>query len=169
MDLCPCGSGRTLAECCLPVIERTRVAETAEELMRSRYTAFVRSDVDWIMDSHHSETVAEIDRDEVATWSSTSEWLGLKIRDTVDGGPDDDEGIVVFRARYKVNGQQVDHVERARFLRDGGEWRFHSVAADEDEAPIALVPVTPRATVGRNDPCPCGSGTKYKKCHGAAA
>jgi SEC-C motif-containing protein len=167
MDPCPCGSGRSAAECCLPVIRRERTAATAEELMRSRYTAFATGDVDWIMDSHHPDTVDEIDRDEVAQWSSNSEWLGLKIRDTAGGGPDDAEGSVTFRARYKVQGQQIDHVETAHFERDGGEWRFHSVI-EEDDRP-ELVPVAPKASVGRNDPCPCGSGLKYKKCHGAVA
>lgn len=135
--------------------------------MRSRYTAFAINDVDWIMDSHHSDTVDEIDREEVGKWSASSEWLGLKIRDTKDGGPDDTEGTVTFRARYKLQGQQVDHVETAHFEREGGEWRFHSVVEEADQP--ELVPVGPKATVGRNDPCPCGSGTKYKKCCGAAA
>ncbi|MCW2928756.1 MAG: motif domain protein [Thermoleophilia bacterium] len=166
MDPCPCGSGRTIVECCKPVIDRERVAATAEELMRSRYTAFATSNVDWIMDSHHPDTVGEIDRDEVEQWSTSSEWLGLRIRDTSEGGPDDDEGTVTFRARYKVQAQQVDHVERAKFLRHEGAWHFHSVLEDE---PTELVPVTPKSDVGRNDPCPCGSGQKYKKCHGAVA
>ncbi len=136
--------------------------------MRSRYTAFVVNDVDWIMDSHHSSTVDEIDRDEVEKWSAGSEWMGLRIRSTEAGGPDDTEGFVSFRARYKVQSQQVDHVEQARFERENSEWRFHSVVEEEDQAP-QLVPVGPRSEVGRNDPCPCGSGKKYKKCHGAAA
>ncbi len=135
--------------------------------MRSRYTAFVLSDVDWIMDSHHSETVDEIDRDEVEKWASGSEWMGLRIKSTTDGGADDSEGTVSFRARYKVQGQQVDHVEKARFERENGEWRFHSVVEENDQP--ELVPVGPKSEVGRNDPCPCGSGKKYKKCHGAAA
>ncbi|MCW2949083.1 MAG: hypothetical protein JWN41_96 [Thermoleophilia bacterium] len=167
MESCPCGSGRPRSECCQPVLDRQRDADTAEALMRSRYTAFVVNDVDWIMDSHHPDTVAEIDRDEVANWSGQSEWLGLTIRDTRDGGPDDSEGIVDFRARYRLDGREVNHVERARFVRADGAWRFHSVAADEAAEPVALVPVTSKSTVGRNDPCPCGSGQKYKKCHGA--
>lgn len=166
MDPCPCGTGRDATECCLPVIRRERSAATAEELMRSRYTAFVVNDVDWIMDSHHPETVDEVDRDEVGQWASGSEWLGLRIRDTEAGQEGDDEGIVSFRARYKVQGQQVDHVERARFVRDEGEWRFHSVVEEEAQQ---LVPVGPASEVGRNDPCTCGSGRKYKKCCGAAA
>ena len=167
MEPCPCGSGRTFTDCCKPVIERERVAATAEELMRSRYAAFATSNVDWIMDSHHPDTVDEIDRDEVAQWAGSSEWLGLKIRATEDGGPDDATGTVDFRARYSVQGRQIDHVERAHFERDNGEWRFHSVL-EVDDAP-ELVPVGPRSTVGRNDPCTCGSGRKYKKCCGAAA
>jgi SEC-C motif domain protein len=165
MDACPCGSGRPAADCCLPVIRRERDAVTAEELMRSRYSAFVVGDVDWIVDSHHPDTVGEISREDVEAWSSGSEWLGLRIRGVEDGGADDDEGIVSFRARYKTGAQQVDHVERARFTRHEGSWRFHSVVEDE---PQQLVPVGPSSAVGRNDPCPCGSGRKYKKCCGAA-
>lgn len=145
----------------MPVIRRERSASTAEELMRSRYTAFVVGDVEWIMDSHHPDTVNEIDRDEVARWSTGSEWLGLRIRSVEDGGAQDATGEVTFRARYRVQGQVVDHAERARFERCDGEWRFHSVV---DEAAPELVPVASRSTVGRNDPCPCGSGRKYKKC-----
>jgi SEC-C motif-containing protein len=163
MDPCACGSGRPSSECCLPVILGERPAATAEELMCSRYTAFATGAIDWIMDSHHPDTVDEIDRDEVERWANGSEWLGLKIRDTEAGGPEDDEGVVVFRARYKVQGQQVDHVERARFKRDGGEWRFHSVLEGDDQPELV-----PASTVGRNDPCTCGSGRKYKKCCGAA-
>lgn len=136
--------------------------------MRSRYSAFALGEVGWIMASHHSETVGEIDRDEVEQWSGSSEWLGLKIRGTTGGEPDDETGTVTFRARYKVQGRQVDHVERAHFERDGGSWRFHSVLDEEDSGP-ELVPVGQRSTVGRNDPCPCGSGKKYKRCHGSAA
>jgi len=165
MEACHCGSGRELAECCLPVIRGEREAVMAEELMRSRYTAFVLGDVDWIMASHHPDTVGEIDRDEVGTWSKASEWMGLRIRDTVAGGADDDEGIVEFRARYKVQGRQIDHVERAHFERDGGAWRFHSVV---EEVLTELVPVGQKSTVGRNDPCTCGSSKKYKKCCGTA-
>ena len=121
------------------------------------------------MDSHHPDTVSEIDRDEVGEWSRGSDWQSLTIRGTNQGGPDDAEGTVDFRARYKVQGRLVDHVERAHFERDTGEWRFHSVVEAQDDDRPVLVPVGTRATVGRNDPCTCGSGRKYKKCCGAAA
>lgn len=165
MEACPCGLEVDVAECCLPVIRGTREAATAEELMRSRYTAFVLGEVDWILASHHPDTVSEIDREEVEAWSAGSDWMGLRIRDTSAGGAEDDEGVVRFRARYRVEGRVVDHVERARFIRDAdGAWKFHSVA-EAEEAP-ELVPVAAASTVGRNDPCPCGSGKKFKKCCG---
>lgn len=150
----------------MPVIRGERAAVTAEELMRSRYCAFVTGDIDWIMASHHPETVGEIDRDEVEQWSNGSDWLGLKIRSTRGGGIDDADGEVDFRARYRVNGQVIDHVEHARFERADGAWRFHSVVDRVDEG-AQLVPVTAASSVGRNDPCPCGSRRKYKKCCGA--
>jgi SEC-C motif-containing protein len=168
MEACHCGSGRELTECCLPVIRGERRAATAEELMRSRYSAFVIADIDWILASHHPDTRDEVNAEEVEEWAKGSEWLGLRIRDTDAGGADDETGTVVFRARYKVQGQQVDHVERAHFEREDGDWRFHSVLEEEDDRP-ELKPVEPKSEVGRNDPCPCGSGTKFKKCHGAAA
>jgi SEC-C motif-containing protein len=167
METCPCGSAEPEIDCCTPIRERAKQAPTAEALMRSRYTAFVRGDVDWIMESHHPDTVGEIDRDEVGRWSTESEWLGLRIKSTEGGGIDDAEGMVEFRARYRAQGQTIDHAERAHFERSEGEWRFHSVV--EDDGLPELVPVTPRASVGRNDPCTCGSGRKYKKCCGAAA
>lgn len=151
----------------MPVLARERVPLTAEELMRSRYTAFVVGDIDWIMDSHHPDTVAEVDRGEVAQWSADAEWLGLKIRDLVDGGPEDQDGVVEFRARYRMQGRQIDHSERAHFERADGAWAFHSVLAPVEDD-VELVPVGARATVGRNDPCTCGSGRKFKKCCGAA-
>jgi len=166
MEPCPCGSGRLLAECCLPVIRGEREAANPEELMRSRYSAFALGEVDWIMASHHPDTVGEIDRDEVEQWSASSEWLGLRIRETEGGESGDDTGTVTFRARYKVQGRQVDHVEHAHFEKDGASWRFHSVLEEEDGGGPELVPVGPSSTTGRNDPCPCGSGRKYKKCCG---
>lgn len=162
---CPCGSDSPFAACCGPVIDGSRTATTAEELLRSRYSAFVAGAIDWIIDSHHSDTVGEIDRDEVARWSGDSEWLGLTVRDVVDGAGSDDEGEVTFRARYRADGRVVDHDERAYFVRTDDGWKFHSVLAPHDDGP-ELVPVAAAATVGRNDPCPCGSGAKFKRCCG---
>jgi len=164
---CACGSGTLYEQCCEPAITGATPASTAEVLMRSRYTAYTRGEIDYVVESNHSDTRDEINRDEVERWSRESDWLGLTIHETEAGETGDDEGTVTFTARYRLDGHAHDHRERSSFLREDGQWRFHSVLGDVDE--IELTPVQPASTVGRNDPCPCGSGTKYKKCHGAAA
>jgi len=139
-------------------------AKTAVELMQARYRAFELGDVDFIMKSHDPDTVEQIDRDSTEAWSKQSEWLGLEILSTEGGGEDDMAGTVEFVAKYKVKGAPLEHRERATFRKHNGTWFF------VDGAQIAGPPVRrEEPKVGRNDPCSCGSGKKYKKCHGTAA
>lgn len=159
---CPCGSGAAFAACCEPIINQSVPAASAEQLMRSRYSAYVTGAVDWIIASNHADSRDEIDRSEIERWSRESTWQGLKIIDAFDGNSPH-EAFVRFRARYRLEGVNHVHKERARFERVDGEWMFHSAVEDEDDAP-QLVPVEPSSAVGRNDPCPCGSGKKFKRC-----
>jgi SEC-C motif-containing protein len=159
---CPCGSQKTLAACCLPVIRGERMAETAVELLRARYTAFVCGEVDFILSSHYSRTRHRVKRKDIEAWSKGSEWLGLEILEVEKGGPTDTSGTIVFRASYRSKGELNDHRERSQFQKEDGEWRF--VDGEQlKHSPIRRE--TPK--IGRNDPCPCGSGKKYKKCCGA--
>jgi SEC-C motif domain protein len=136
---------------------------TAEELMRARYQAYVDNDIDFVVDSHHPEGRDEVDREAAAKWAEEADWKGLEVLETVAGGPDDDEGVVEFVARYEMGGAPYTHHERARFQKLDGDWYY--VEGDMvKQKPV--VRETPK--VGRNEPCPCGSGKKYKKCHGAA-
>jgi len=163
-EKCPCGSGKEFGSCCAPLLEGKEQAETAEQLMRSRYTAFAVGNVDYIFDTHDPDTVHQIDRKSTETWSKQSEWLGLEILSTNLGGPDDYTGTVEFLARYKARGTKIDHREVATFRKHNGAWLF---VDGEEVAGPPVVREGPR--VGRNDPCPCGSGKKYKKCCGKAA
>jgi len=156
---CPCGSGATFAACCEPIITGTRESETAEELMRARYSAFVTGAIDFIVASTHSRTRKEIDLDYTRDWSQNSTWHGLEIFETKQ--VDDNKAFVSFEARYTKDGKEQHHRERSLFEREAGHWRF--VTGDELKNPTVRYE-TPRP--GRNDPCPCGSGKKYKKCHG---
>ncbi len=132
--------------------------------MRSRYSAFVEGDIDYIMKTHDPKTVSDIDRDGTAQWASESEWLGLEILETEKGQDGDTEGRVDFCATYKLKGSKVEHRERALFRKEGDDWLF------VDGVQIAGPPVKREGPkVGRNDPCSCGSGKKYKKCCGQAA
>jgi len=167
MNLCTCGSGVLDAECCLPIIDGSRIAETATETMRARYTAYTRGDIDYIIESNHPDTRDDINREDVERWSSDSDWLGLTIVSDVPDPGSEDDAWVTFRVRYKLDGHTHLHRERSLFRKLDGIWKFHTATEDVDEFQPALVPVVAASTVGRNDPCHCGSGKKFKKCHGA--
>lgn len=153
-----------LEQFCTPFIRGEQMPSTAAELMASRYVAYTLAEIDYILETHHPTKRDDADRDSTKQWAESAEWLGLEIVDTVAGGPDDDTGIVEFIARYAVNGQQAAHHERSEFRKVDGRWYFYD---GEMVKPKPVVREAPK--VGRNEPCPCGSGKKFKKCHGAAA
>jgi SEC-C motif-containing protein len=161
---CPCGKGASIETCCGRFISGAEKPATAEELMRSRYTAFATGNVDYVMDTHDPDRVGELDRKNTEAWSKDSEWLGFELISTENGGPGDDAGVVEFVAKYKVKGLQISHRERSIFRKHNSRWVF--VDGQMVNGP-PIRRTEPR--VGRNDPCPCGSGKKYKKCHGAEA
>ena len=158
---CPCGSGRGLTDCCGPIIAGDVAAPTAEVLMRARYTAYTQAAVDFLLDSLHPEFRDEHDADSVREWAENSEWHGLEILATDDGGDGDDTGTVEFACEYTYDDEHRRHHELASFARHEGAWYF---TEGEPVRPQPFVRDEPK--VGRNDPCPCGSGRKFKKCCG---
>lgn len=145
-----------------------KLPPTAEELMRSRYAAFVKADVAYIKKTLAPESREDFDENGVREWATKSKWLGLEIRRTEKGQPEDTTGIVEFVARYSVAGQTFDHHEISEFRKDpSGQWYFVDGKIVEPGERKTVVREEPK--IGRNDPCTCGSGKKYKKCCGAAA
>ena len=158
---CPCGSGKALDDCCGPYVAGEKNAPTAEALMRSRYTAFALGNAKYL---HDTLATAQQDGDEMSEDDlKAATWQKLTIRATEDGGENDDHGIVEFAAHYKAAGTQQVHHERASFIRENGRWVYETGIINPKSAPVTS------QKVGRNDPCPCGSGKKYKKCCGANA
>jgi len=159
MTQCPCQSGKDYAECCGPIIQGEQPAATAEALMRSRYSAFAKAEPEYLETSLHPDFRSDYDPDATRKWAEQSEWTGLEIVNTEGGTDQDETGIVEFIAAYRQNGRNCSHHERAAFQRQDGIWYY----TDGDIVPPATVRKT-GPKVGRNDPCPCGSGKKYKKC-----
>jgi SEC-C motif domain protein len=166
---CPCGSGASAADCCarffIPAGAEVGPASppTAEALMRSRYSAYALGAIDHIMATHHPKAQADVDRKSTEKWSREASWVGLDIVSSEAGREGDETGAVEFIARYELAGSPLTHHERAEFRRHEGRWYYW------DGAMVKARPVVrDQPKVGRNDPCPCGSGQKYKKCHGAA-
>lgn len=160
---CPCCSGAPFAECCEPILTGQRPALTAEQLMRSRYTAYARGAVDWILESQAPEGRQFTDRKATEEWSRRSEWQGLEIVESRDGGEADDVGFVEFKARYRIGEEDIVHHEVASFRKEEGRWYFVD-GVEKKPRPYRR----PAPKVGPNEPCPCGSGRKHKKCCGRA-
>lgn len=160
-ELCPCKSGRMFGECCGPVIAGTVRAESAEALMRARYTSYVTGDIGFLKTSATQAVQEQFDEQASKAWSAAAEWHGLEILKTEKGQSGDRTGIVEFRALYTANGEFCDHHEISTFVREEDGWKF------EDGELIGETPtVREEPKIGRNDPCPCGSGKKFKKCCG---
>jgi len=159
--LCPCGSGLPLDACCKPYIDGTSRAPTAEALMRSRYTAYALHDIDYLESTLHGNELRDFDKDGTEKWARDSTWLGLDIVNTTAGAANDKEGSVEFRARYERDGVQHEHHELSLFRKFDGRWLY---TGGRGVAPAQFRRDAPKT--GRNDPCPCGSGKKYKKCCG---
>ena len=129
--------------------------------MRSRYCAFVYRDADYLLSTLASEKSSGFDADQVR--ADCCEWLELEIIATNKGGIFDQTGTVEFVARFRDNGREHVLHEISRFERRSGRWLYI-----DGEFPEAD-PRTGKgnfANVGRNAPCPCGSGKKHKKCCG---
>jgi SEC-C motif-containing protein len=122
---CPCGSGTAYALCCAPLLAGERDATTAEELMRSRYTAFATGDVDHLVRTWHPRT-----RPEVLELDPSTRWTGLTVVRTERGAAADDEGLVEFVARFEepsaATGRAVTGRLRevSRFARRAGRWVY---------------------------------------------
>jgi SEC-C motif-containing protein len=118
-EACPCGWGAPYDDCC-GRLHGGDPAPTAEALMRSRYTAFVRGDAAYLVRSWHTSTCPdplELDESRV--------WLGLHVIDAVRGALLDADGEVEFVARWQdADGSRGRHHERSRFVREHGRWVY---------------------------------------------
>ncbi|NDL62454.1 YchJ family protein [Acerihabitans arboris] len=153
MDItCPCDSGRLLDHCCGPFISGARHPGTPAELMRSRYTAFAQRNIDYLVATWHPDCQASRWRAELAGQCAATQWRGLTLREE-SAGKNAQEGFVEFIARFfDVQRQRPGFIhERSRFVRMDDRWYYIDGLHKQP---------------ARNDPCPCGSGKKYKKCCG---
>ncbi len=124
--------------------------------MRSRYAAYVLENGEYLTRTWHPRTrPSDLGLDDGTTWH------GLTVISTSAGGVDDGHGIVEFTARCRVNEIPGNLHEISEFVREGGRWYYL------DGEPPKQKPVKSGKKIGRNEPCPCGSGKKYKRCCGA--
>lgn len=124
--LCPCGSNRTYNECCELIISSKKEAITCEELMRSRYTAYTKANIDYLMRSHHSSTRLIRERNSIQQWAKSVQWMGLVVLNTEAGKAADQTGYVEFRALYLEDGKLQQIHEKSLFKRESQKWVYVS-------------------------------------------
>ena len=159
---CPCGSGNAFSACCEPLIKNEVKATSAEQLIRSRYSAFTVCEMEYVLNTHHPKTRSDVDMEANLKWAKSSSWLGLEIHEVEDDNDASKKAFIKFTAKFKTNGKTASHKERSEFRKEGGEWFFYDGESLDQETFVRQGP-----KVGRNDPCECGSGKKSKKCCGA--
>ncbi len=116
---CPCQSGADYRDCCRPYHKGKKKPPTAEILMRSRFCAFAKDRVNYLLETWHSSTrPPQLQLDRAVTWT------GLEITATHMGAENDVIGTVTFTARYTTNGMPGAMTETSDFVRQDGRWFY---------------------------------------------
>lgn len=153
MMFCPCGSEKNFEECCGPFIVGAKTAETPEQLMRSRYSAYAMHQVDYIEKTMKEPANKDFKKEEALNWARRVKWQGLEV---LNATSKKDKGFVEFIAHYFEGGKTHSMHEISEFHFLDNQWYYV-----DGKKPLAEKKFE---KVGRNDSCPCGSGKKYKKC-----
>jgi SEC-C motif domain protein len=125
MENCYCGTDKNFADCCQLFIDGTAKPATAEQLMRSRYSAYVIANIAYILNTTHPSTRKTYNLDAVLDWAKSSVWQKLEIISTEKGTPKDKHGIVEFKAYYlDSNSDPQIHHEISTFAKELGKWFF---------------------------------------------
>jgi SEC-C motif-containing protein len=121
---CPCCSGSTYARCCEPYLLGKKAPETAEKLMRSRFSAYAVGLAAYLAATTAAAEREKLDMRELKEYCRSLRCLGLEILSTRAGGPEDEVGEVTFRAKLVLNGRRFLHKEHSRFVREDGRWVY---------------------------------------------
>lgn len=152
-DQCLCGSTYTYRNCCEPYLIKANMAPTAEALMRSRYVAYCQGNVEYLMATRHPSKRRFDDRINLTKSIKATVWESLCVIGTKQGRENHKTGYVEFMAVYSQPEWGQLH-ENSKFIKENGRWFY----VDGEMLP----PILPK----RNQPCWCGSGKKFKHCHG---
>ncbi len=153
---CLCQSQLSYEECCRPFHDSAKFPATAEALMRSRFTAYAMRNDDYLLSTwDNSKRPKDINFEQEA-----AEWVNLEIVNLKKGGEKDQKGIVEFKAYYRLEGEDYVMNEISRFKKHAGHWLY----LDGVVKSVGKVGVV--TNMGKNAPCSCGSGKKFKRCCG---
>jgi len=125
---CPCCSAQIFSACCYPLLSGTQLAETAVQLMRSRYTAYSLADITYIQKTMSGPAAEGFDAAQAKQWAELVKWCGLTILDAGSQNKQAEEDQVEFAAKYVMN--NLLHVlhERSQFKKINSQWFYFSGA-----------------------------------------
>ncbi len=123
-DNCPCGSLKSFAFCCSVAHSNPVFIKTAEDLMRSRYTAFTLAKGEYLIETHHSETRKNVNEKEIVDWAKSVKWERLEILAKTKGTENDYQGTVEFKAYFKEKGKLRYIHENSIFKKEFGVWKY---------------------------------------------
>ncbi|CAH8282746.1 SEC-C motif-containing protein [Mariniflexile fucanivorans] len=121
---CYCGNLKTYAKCCEKAHKNIDEALTAEQLMRSRYSAFVLANGDYLMQSHHPSTRPIKEKKSIVEWAKSVQWIKLDVLETSKGKPEDTEGTVTFNAYFYEHGNVSIIHEKSAFIKENNHWTY---------------------------------------------
>lgn len=151
--MCYCGKTLKFEQCCKPIIAGEKSADTAEQLMRSRYSAYCVKECGYIHNTYTNELKAANSEHEISVFAELAVFIGLTV---YQHQHDEESATVHFKAEYLCDGFLCQLEEISDFIIEAGQWRYNNGT---------IIP-HPEVKLGRNDVCPCGSNKKFKKCHG---
>lgn len=151
--LCPCGSGLNFEFCCQPFIAGRQLPQTAEQLMRSRYSAYATKAAQYLFDTYTAESQVNQTVSELQQWAEQTHWLHLAIVNSEN--VDQQHAQVSFKAQYIHQNTLCELCENSSFVLEQEQWRYHT-------GDILAHHIIKK--LKRNDLCPCHSGKKFKKC-----
>ncbi|MEE4245486.1 MAG: YchJ family protein [Kangiellaceae bacterium] len=155
MRHCYCGSGDKYSDCCERFISGVDLPNTAEQLMRSRFSAFCLADGDYLFKTHDPTTRAGLSVSELTASAEQSPWIKLDLLNHIE--IDADHATVEFIAYQLLGDYLLPHHEVSYFTFRDRQWLY-----SKGEFPILRQ--GGKIKLKRNDSCPCGSGLKFKRC-----
>lgn len=153
-SLCPCGSNKPFHACCEPYLKQTLKPQSAEQLMRSRFSAFCLENADYLIATLHPSQRNSNNKQQLLESFKLTRWLNLIVQhssiDTLEKN-----ATVSFIARFEENKALFELHEKSNFIKETQQWYYVN-----GNTHIKAI------TLKRNEPCWCNSGIKFKKCHG---
>lgn len=152
---CFCGLAKSFDQCCNAILQGRVQASTPETLMRSRYSAFVTANIDYLKKTSHGLALEKFNAQDTLHFAERVHWHSLQVADA-GVAADGKSGWVEFSTTFIDQGAFIDRHEKSAFEYIDGQWYYVES--------LHHCSHTRKLDWGRNEPCYCGSGKKYKKC-----